>query len=62
MTNKTLIELRNKKGLSQVEVAKQAKISTRQYQRLENEGIRPNVKIAIRLAKILGITVEELFS
>lgn len=53
--------MRNKKSLSQVEVAKQAEVSTRQYQRIESEGVIPNAKSAIKIAEVLGTTVEELF-
>lgn len=54
-------DLRKEKGLSQVEVAKQAGISTRQYQRVEAGEHLPNVAPAIKIAKILGTTVEKLF-
>lgn len=57
-----MLELRIKKGLSQSEVAKQAGISTRQYQRVEAGEHLPNVAPAIKIAKILGTTVEKLFS
>ncbi|MET1108822.1 helix-turn-helix transcriptional regulator [Enterococcus faecium] len=53
---------RREKGLSQVEVAKQAKIDVRQYQRYEYDEREPQARLAIKLAKILGTTVEELFS
>jgi len=59
--NKKMLELRIKKGLSQSEVAKQAGISTRQYQRVEAGEHLPNVGPAIKIAKILGTTVEKLF-
>ncbi len=60
--NKKMFDLRTKKGLSQVEVAKQAGISTRQYQRVEAGEHLPNVAPAIKIAKLLGTTVEELFT
>ncbi|MBL3708340.1 helix-turn-helix domain-containing protein [Enterococcus faecium] len=62
MKNEKMSDLRKEKGLSQVEVAKQAGISTRQYQRVEAGEHLPNVGPAIKIAKILGTTVEELFS
>lgn len=56
-----MFDLRTKKGLSQSEVAKQAGISTRQYRRVEAGEHLPNVAPAIKIAKILGTTVEKLF-
>lgn len=61
MKNEKMSDLRKEKGLSQVEVAKQAGISTRQYQRVEAGEHLPNVAPAIKIAKILGTTVEKLF-
>lgn len=53
---------REEKGLSQVEVAKQAKIDVRQYQRYEYDEREPQARLAIKLAKILDTTVEGLYS
>ena len=53
---------RVKKGLSQLEVAKQVKIDVRLYQRYEYNEREPKASIAIKLANILETTVEELFS
>ncbi|HFE9852899.1 TPA: helix-turn-helix transcriptional regulator [Enterococcus faecalis] len=53
---------REEKGLSQVEVAKQARIDVRQYQRYEYDEREPKARLAIKIAKIMGTTVEELFS
>ncbi|EME3581521.1 helix-turn-helix transcriptional regulator [Enterococcus faecium] len=61
MKNEKMSDLRKEKGLSQVEVAKQAGISTRQYQRVEAGEHLPNVAPAIKIAQILGTTVEKLF-
>lgn len=61
MKNKKMLKLRTKKGLSQSEVAKQAGISTRQYQRVEAGEHLPNVAPAIKIAKILGTSVDALF-
>lgn len=61
MKNKNLIKARQNKGLTQVEVAKQAKVAERSYQSYENEGQTPNARTAIRIAKVLASTVENLF-
>ncbi|TYU82205.1 helix-turn-helix transcriptional regulator [Listeria monocytogenes] len=52
---------REEKGLSQVEVAKQAQIDVRQYQRYEYDEREPKARLAMKIAKIMGTTVEELF-
>lgn len=61
MKNEKLIKGRIKKGLSQLEVAEQANISIRQYQRIEAGEHLPNVAPAIKIAETLGTTVEKQF-
>ncbi len=60
MKNK-LKEKRKEKGLSQVEVAKKAKISERTYQRYESGERLSDVLTALIIADILNSAVEELF-
>lgn len=52
---------RNKIGLTQVEVAEKAQISTRRYQDYESGQYSKSIKTAILIAKALGSTVEDLF-
>ena len=52
---------RQQEGLTQVEVAKMANITTRGYQRYEAGKRRPSVDTAKLMAKALNCTVEELF-
>lgn len=59
--NKQLKNLRAKLGLTQVEIANKTKIAKRTYQYIEANERTPNVKLAIRIAKALNSTVEELF-
>lgn len=47
--------------LTQKQVAAETAISERQYIRYETSTQEPSVSIAIRLARALGTTVEELF-
>ncbi len=55
-------EMREKTpGLTQVEVAKQAKITERSYQQIEKGLQEPKVSTAKLIAKALNSTVEELF-
>ena len=56
-----LKQARAKAGLTQVEVAASAGISTRYYQNLEAGESAPTVAVALKIAKLLGATVEELF-
>ena len=60
-----LSELRNRLGKTQQEVANEAEISLRQYQRLE-AGKSPVDKMAIsaglRLAKALNTTIEKIIA
>ncbi len=61
MKETKLKERRKKTSLTQVEVAIKAGITPRHYQRLERGDSIPNVKLAKRIAKALGTTVEDLF-
>ncbi|WP_373201511.1 MULTISPECIES: helix-turn-helix transcriptional regulator [Enterococcus] len=59
--NDQLVKKRTKKGLSQVEVAKQAGISETSYQRIEYGKQIPSLSTAFKLAEILGTSVDTLF-
>lgn len=52
---------RIKKGLTQVQVAERAQLSERGYQYIEAGKRVPSVYIALKIAKTLNTTVEELF-
>ena len=56
-----LKQARAKAGLTQVQVATAAGISTRYYQNLEAGESAPTVAIALRIAKALETTVEQIF-
>lgn len=56
-----LREARKKSGKTQAQVAKLAQISETQYQNIEYDKCEPGVRTAIRIAKALNSTVEELF-
>lgn len=56
-----LREARKKSGKTQAQVAKLAQISETQYQNIEYDKCVPGVRTAIRIAKALNSTVEELF-
>ncbi len=52
---------REASGKTQTQVAKEAAISESQYQNIEYGKSEPGVRTAIRIAKALNSTVEELF-
>ena len=61
MSNTKLKARRQEKGLTQVEVAEQAKINTLSYRRYEAGERTPRADTAKLIAKALDSTVEDLF-
>ena len=59
--NKKLRAAREKSGKTQSQVAKESEISETQYQNIEYNKSEPSVQTAIRIARVLDSTVEELF-
>ncbi len=60
--NTKLKNKREEKGLTQAEIAYQAKVSLRAYQYYENGERVPDVLTAILIVGALNSTVEELFN
>lgn len=58
---KTIEELRNLLDLNQVEMAKKLKIPTSTYNVYENGRRRVPKLVAVKIARILQIDVEEIF-
>lgn len=52
---------RERSGKTQAQVAKETGISEAQYQNIEYDKSEPRVRTAIRIARVLGSTVESLF-
>lgn len=52
---------REQSGKTQAQVAKEANVSERIYQEYEYGKCKPGANTAIRIAKVLNSTVEELF-
>lgn len=52
---------REASGKTQAQVAKEANLAERQYQDYEYGRYEPGVRTAIRIAKVLNSTVEDLF-
>jgi transcriptional regulator with XRE-family HTH domain len=57
---KTLAALREAAGLTQVQVAQRAGVGIDTYRRWEQERHLPKIDDAYRLAKALGVPIEEL--
>ena len=59
--NNYLKEQRKNVNLKQIQVAKKAQITVRNYQRIESGKQEPKVSVAIRIAQALETTVDKLF-
>lgn len=54
-------ELRRKKGLRQEDVARKLGVTRQTIIAIENDKYNPTLELAMKLARLLDITVEELF-
>ncbi|HZJ98392.1 MAG TPA: helix-turn-helix transcriptional regulator [Tissierellaceae bacterium] len=54
-------ELRTKIGLRQEDVANQLNVTRQTIIAVENDKYNPSLELAMKLAKLLNTTVEELF-
>lgn len=61
MRNETLIAARKQSGKTQVQVANETKLTERTYQKYESGMSSKTIQTAIRIAKALGTTVENLW-
>ena len=61
MKNIELVKKRKSMGLTQVQVAKQAGVTEVCYQCYEAGKRLPRVDVAIRIARAVGSSVEEIF-
>lgn len=52
---------REKSGKTQAQVAREVQISAAQYQNIEYDKSEPKVRTAIRIAKAVDSSVEDLF-
>lgn len=60
MKNK-IKELRKKKNLRQEDLAEQLSVTRQTIIAVENDKYNPSLELAMKMAKLLGTTVEELF-
>ena len=58
---KTIVkELRNKAGMTQLELAELVHVSSRTIISIEKEQYSPSLMLAYRIAQVFGVSVEEL--
>ncbi|WP_342762079.1 helix-turn-helix transcriptional regulator [Bacillus sp. BR3(2024)] len=57
-----IAELRKEKLISQEKLAAQVGLSRTYISEIENNKKQPNVRLAIKIAKFLGTSVESIFS
>ena len=56
-----LTELRQRKGLTQLQLAKKIGVTRQIISHYECGRAKPSLDVAVRLAKALGVTVEEIY-
>ena len=61
MRNENLIAAREQSGKTKVQVAKEIGVSVRMYQDYELLGSEPRARMANKIARTLGTTVEKLW-
>jgi len=59
--NNRLREVRTGKGLTQADLSDQAGVSRKTINTVENGVFVPSTILALTLAKVLGVSVEDLF-
>ncbi|ALC83717.1 MULTISPECIES: helix-turn-helix transcriptional regulator [Bacillus] len=53
--------LRKNQGMSQEKLAENCKVSRQTINAIENNKYRPSLELAFRMAKVLGVKVDDLF-
>ena len=59
--NNNIRQYRKDKNMSQEELAKMCKVSRQTINAIENNKYDPTLSLAFKLAKVLQVTVDELF-
>lgn len=61
MKNK-ILEIRKKQGLTQEDLSKKCGVSRQTINAIENDRYDPTLKLAFKLAKVLHVTIDEIFN
>ncbi len=56
-----LEEIRKARGITQEELAEQLEVSRQTIGSLENGRYNPSITLAFRIAKLFGMSIEEIF-
>ena len=59
---KQIYELRKKANLSQEQLAEKVGVSRQTISQIERGDYSPSVTLALKIAKVLNVSVEEIFS
>ena len=54
-------QARTEKNMSQAELAKKIGVSRQTINMIENGGYNPTIELCIRICKVLGVTLNDLF-
>jgi transcriptional regulator with XRE-family HTH domain len=60
MLNENIKQLRQARGISQVELAKELNVTKQCVSNWENDNIQPSVEMLVKLAKFFGVTTDFL--
>ena len=60
MLNENIKQLRQARGISQVELAKELNVTKQCVSIWENDNIQPSVEMRVKLAKFFGVTTDFL--
>lgn len=58
---KRIVEIRNEKGIRQVDLALESELDDGSLRKIETGKINPTVRTLIKIAKGLGVSVKDLF-
>ena len=59
--NEKMRKARLERGLSQAELAKTIGVSRQTINMIENGGYNPTIELCIRICRVLGVTLNDLF-
>ena len=60
MLNERIRQLREARGMTQVELARQLSVTKQSVSNWENNNIQPSVEMAVSIADFFGVTLDDL--